>query len=480
MAIESIRALPQAVEALGARAQQYNTYNNYYAGRHRPVLSSDKWQNAFGLRFQGFRDNLCPSVVNAVADRLQVTGFDVEMDEEPTGPKSETKDPRSKAAMLIWKRNRMDRTAGHVHLEALRTGDAYVMVWPDPTGLPRLHYQQAAEVTVSYSEEEPDVLEWAAKGWFLPDEADSHKKKFRLNLYFPDRIEKYITADAVDVAPKGLAAYVQNPGDGELWPLPNPYDQVPVFHFANDTPCGAFGASELHDVIPLQDGLNKAMCDLLIAMEFVSLPQRWMTGEQPEIDDATGAPKQKYKPGVDNLWMLANDLAKTGQFPEANLTYHLNAISEFRAEIARVSGTPLHYMMLLGGQPPSGEALKTLEARLIKKVLDRQISFGNAWEDALSFALKIQGQADVRFNATWTDPAPKSELEHAQTLEIKSRLGVSRPQILTELDYTKEQIAKMEAQKLKEDQQMFDQQMALAAAKPQGPPRTGGAPQNAG
>ncbi len=60
--------------------------------------------------------------------------------------------------------------------------------------------------------------------------------------------------------------------------IPNPYGTVPVFHFANNADIGSPGRSELDSAIPVQDGLNKSVLDMLVAMEFSAYRPRWAAG----------------------------------------------------------------------------------------------------------------------------------------------------------------------------------------------------------
>ena len=76
-----------------------------------------------------------------------------------------------------------------MHKEALKNGDAYVIVWPGADGSVQIFPNSAETCTVQYDEESPGRVLWAAKYWRTRD------KRTRLNLFFPDRIEKYISKD---------------------------------------------------------------------------------------------------------------------------------------------------------------------------------------------------------------------------------------------------------------------------------------------
>ena len=65
------------------------------------------------------RANLSELVVNAVAERLQVTGFRFGSSED------------SAAAWAIWQANQMDADAEMVQTDALVQGSSFVLVQPD-------------------------------------------------------------------------------------------------------------------------------------------------------------------------------------------------------------------------------------------------------------------------------------------------------------------------------------------------------------
>lgn len=90
--------------------------------------------------------------------------------------------------------------------------------------------------------------------------------------------------------------------------------------------------------------------------------------------------------------------------------------------------------------------MKSAEARFVKKIKDRQIAFGNVWENVVKFALKIEGKEvpdDLQVEALWLDAAPKSEAELADTAVKKKAVGVSRSQLLKEMGYDDETVYRM-------------------------------------
>lgn len=439
----------QIVMALGMQIPAYTIFAQYYIGNHRLAFASEKFRNAFGRLFALFSANQCAKIISVIADRLNITGFEV-CDDPDDAESTQVDDALADYAWKnVWQYNRMTRKAGEVHQEALRAGDAYVIVWPNQDGKPIIHPQQANLCTLHVNQEDPTQKLWGAKGW-----VESETQCGRINLYLPDRIEKYVTINKVTSLTGGATLPIRTnawkPLDtkGEPWPLENPWGEVPLFHFSNDAMIGELGKSELKDIIPLQDALNKCILDMMVAMEFVALPQRWIAGMDVEIDLVTGLPKFPFQAAVDRVWTINDKDVKFGQFDQANLSGFLEAADAFRMEMARIASIPLHFMNM-SGNPPSGEALKALEAGLIKKVKDRQQSFGDVWEDVINFALKMLGKTG-NVEMTWEDPAPVTELDHCQSLVLKQQLGVSEKQILIELGYSEQQIEEMREDRMNE------------------------------
>lgn len=439
----SLDILDVAIRTFKARVPFYRKYQRYYDGDHPLIFTGyEKKNTAFLELFKNFSDNLCRVPVDAVCDRLQVREFTIE-----TGAATSNMD-----AWELWMANRMAEQSQRVHREALRCGDAYILVWPDDEGKVRMYPQRARQVIVEYNPEKPDVVAWAAKWW-----AERANKRIRINLYFAERIEKYeYKRESTDLTlPESGKSFTLMED-----PMPHDFKRVPVFHFANDSDDGEVGRSELEIVTPLQDALNKAFLDMLIGSEYHALPQRWVTGVEVMTNPETGKPVKPFEPGADKVWTLANEAAKFGQFDAANLEQFLKVKDNIRIEIARVTGLPMHYMNVSSGQQPSGEALRTSEARLVQKVKARQGDFGDVWEDVMMFALQLDGKsAENKLATVWVDPQSVSDEEKLNGLVLKQQIGVSAEQLLSEMGYGESDIKRIMKEKqaaMDAEQQQFD------------------------
>ena len=426
--------------AVTERQPYRRLHADYYAGRHRRLWDVPAEATRFATLFANLRDNLCPSVVDALVDRVQLRGF--------VG----TAGPAVSKATELWDTSSMHRRVGELHFDAPRSGDGFMVVWPDRKAVPRFYPQNPLNCAVLYEEEEGIALERGGKVWQLAD------KSWRATLYYRNGNERWahvrttddlLPVDPAHWGPVSDEVTRETNKDGVAW-VANPWDTVAMFHYANNASVGSLGRSELHDVIPLQDALNKSLADMLTAMEFVAVPQRWATGIEVQRNPLTGQTPQEergdtagpFQNGADKLWWTAAAGASFGQFQPGNLDQFLSVQEALRTEIARVSGTPLHYLTLQGStQAAPGIGLRMLEGRLVKKADDRLPSYGDTHRDANLLALRQYGMSAAdqltreQFDVAWEPTATRDEKYEAEVQEVKQRVGVSKRQSLRELGY---------------------------------------------
>lgn len=436
------------VEQTKELSEVYEGYQNYYDGNHPLLFASEKFRNTFGNLFQAFADNLCPAVCDSISDRLVIEGWDGE---------------DAKKADKLWKEARLARSMKQVFANAVRHGDAYLLVWPNKDDKVQFWPHEAGQCFVDYDDEDLGRISKGSKMW-------SVGKRIRLNLYYPDVIERYVTVRDVEgnAMPDKKEAWERFAPDED-----NQWGVVPIFHFANSAGIGEYGTSRLKNIIPIQNALNKSVCDMLVAMEFVAYPQRWATGLQVEVDEDSGKPKNPpFSPGVDRVWTAAGEV-KFGEFSAADLRGFLEVQADFRAEIARVSGTPTHFMNLEKTWP-SGEALKVSEGRLIKTIQNEEEAHEVTVIDATTLGLRMNGDLSLdeddvaELSVVWAPASPHNPLLDSETQLVKQQVGLSVKRSLTELGYSDEDIERIMAEKEEEAQKKMDQAMT-AAAPPGGP-----------
>lgn len=446
------------------KARLYELYSNYYKGIHRLTFATTEWRNEFGAIFSAFADNLCPSVIGAVRHRLSVIGFasaggpdDPAAAGTPARPllrrgRIGGEDDAADAAWAIWNDNRMDRRQKSIYREALIAGDTTVIVWPDDENprRPIFHVQKPDKCVVRFSEENPGEIEYAVKAWITTT------KRVRVTVYYRDRVERWISKGASqgglpDKADR-LVEYEGTADEPEEFELevPAAVGKVPVVSFGYDALEGEPGRSRLADVVPLQDALNKSVADMLVAGEFQAIPQRVVIGWTPTEFDANGDPKPPWKSGADRILTLANENAKVAEWTAANLAAFITEQDSFRSEIARVSMTPLHYL-LLTGQFPSGDALEEASAPLTAVVGDTKDGFGTSHEELMDLGLRFQGRGPASLTTLWKDvSSARNSKAFAETITEKRANGISRKQGLRELGYSDPEIDEMDEEEREE------------------------------
>jgi hypothetical protein len=454
-------------QQLGWRNDRLSTFDNYYRGIHRLQFATPKFQTAFGGLFNAFADNWVPLVVDAVVERLHPIGFRMGADA----------DKGDIDAQYIWQANSMDSEVKKGFLEAVLREEAYLLVWDDedmeyemPNGsgkVPSITVQDPSQCIVAMDPE--NRLKRIAAAKFFADAqgypcATIYLKdavyKYRSMTRDPRATETYrnqfnynndrppgggsglvMPGDPFSGSPTttdalGFSAFSWAPRevDGEPWPLPNPLGVVPMIPMRNAPRLLGESASEIRNVIPMQDAVNKFMTDMLLASEFAAFPQRWGVGLEGVSDG--------YGTGPGALLWTKNQDAKFGVFPEMTGEAHVKAIETVVQHIASQTRTPPHYFYL-SGHFPSGDAIKSAEAGLVAKVKDKMAQFGEAMEEAVRLCFKMLG--DDRYKAVdsetiWRDPESRTEGQHIDATVKKIAIGVPLRQLWEDAGYTQQQI----------------------------------------
>jgi hypothetical protein len=425
-----------------ARQDGYIKARQYYDGIHNTQLT-DRMREFLHIDVeQDFTANYCPTVVNAKADRLKVTGLKVEDDEQ------------AEILWSWWRKNRMDRKQGIVHLTAGRDGDSFVLVeWDKEANMPRFNYEPAFAsegVMVYYSEERRDEIKFASKHWQIKHGGDAGTTS-RLNLYFPDRIEKYISKhdissgdwmpfnkeDEIDsieeghIGMAGVSWWTDTRKEGG-----NPLG-IPIVHFKNNDTGESFGTSDLAKVMPIQDAVNKSLIDVLAASDSEGFGQLIGYGTLKWESMKTGGgaiTATTLKKGDANLERL-----------EAGDPSNLMAVyNNMVIEIARITGTPLSYFQQTGHVAAEG-TMKQQEISLVSQVEKSQTDFGNSWEDCFIIARRLSNafsdnnpelDEDQIIDTVWEEAESRNDKVQAETLSIKvDKLGVSKEQAQLEMGY---------------------------------------------
>lgn len=410
--------LEQAFKALAGKQQLYNLLYDYYSGDHPLVYTAKRLNEIFKRLDVKFSENWCSVIIDAVKERIELA--EIKM---PNEQQQETMN-------ALWDASEMNIESDDVHEAALWAGESFIVVWPDENNAPQAFYNDPRLCHVFYESDNPRKKKYAAKWWIDDDDRQ------RLTLYYPDRLEYYISKGKHDSV-QNAASFIPIEG---VDMADNPYGIIPVFHFRTKRTI----QSDLSDVIPIQDAINKTLADMMVVGEYGAYPQRYIISNADIEGKVKNAPNEILDiPAA----MQGEQATEVGQFDAANLVQYLDVINGLIAHVSAITRTPHHYFVTTS-QPPSGEALIVMESGLVKKTMDRINRFIPTWRRVAQFMLLVAG---VQVNADEIEPQfdevatvqPWSDAQIRKTERemalIDDTLGVSKQTILTNLGYDAEE-----------------------------------------
>lgn len=412
-----------ALDQIIAKREGYNMAEAYYEGVNQEVFAHQRWFRLFRNERSNFRFNFSKTVVDAVHNRLEIE--QVETD-------SATADKYFEE-LLDQPDLKMD--INEIHRNALVYGDAYAIVWPDETGKMAIDYNSPLTTTMVYDQENPRIKSFATKMWQITDAAN--RKVIKINMYYPDRIEKYEGLGEIDSL-NGV------PNLQLIETVVNPWNEIPVFHFRTHKP---YGRPEHADAFGPQDAINKLISTHMYTVDYQGAPQRYALsngGTSNEFDDFSEDDTARenigaLQNGPGQLWYLQG-VSSVGQFPAADPATFTNPVNEFVADMAAITSTPIHYFSSTT-YLPSGQALRVAEAPLTKKVENRQMAFESTWKDLFLFMLRIDGIV-ANIDIDWKPIETVDAVDNWDVAVRKKSVGMPLEQILLELGYDGE-IAKI-------------------------------------
>lgn len=366
-------------------------------------------------------------------------------------------------------RNQLNAEGKSLHLDVSKFGDGYLFVWPvvDEAGAVvdvDLLVNSATNVRVIYEEDRPLDKAFAIKSWVMklpnPDGGEGVEQQvIRANLYYPDRIQRWVTEPDMDGTKPEHWLEFTDPGDPAEgrdpveFETPNPdgVDRVPFFHFRNARP---YGRPEHKAGYGPQQLINKLVEAQAATIDFQTFPQRYLLmdpkaddilqnltdpfnseddAEDPE--DPGNLTQMRANPG--EVWKLfgANN---AGEFSPANPDNFMRPLDRYILAMSQLTATPMFYFG--AAEPPSGEALRWMNAPVTDKVSDRQERYGPEWEDAFEFALRLMGIEGVAIKVQWKPAQTINDQAGWATVAAKIQAGVPIDHALAETGYPAEQV----------------------------------------
>lgn len=389
----------------------------YAEGLQDLAFISPESRKALGNRLSRMVSNIPRLALSSLGERLAVSGFS---------------DPR---AWDLYVASDLNQLAGQAIYDALLYGAGFILVWGNASvESPRqcAVLRDPADRTVSSG----------IKRYCTSNESHAY-------LYLPDRVEHWVAARTQAAA-----------ADFELVEvLENPLGVVPLVPISN-------GHSEIQDLLPLCDALNKLLLDMMCASEAAGKPRRWISGleltERPRVNedgspvlDADGNPVIDVVNPIQDINTIQTMIAesentKFGQLAATDLTGFKDGVQVLISQISAISALPAHYLSpLTAAQVPSADGLRAAEASIVARAEAKQLAFGRAFEQVGRLLVAADTGIDpvgLPLKVQWRDASTRSASQDADmAVKLFQANILDRVSVLQKLGYDDDAIALIEA-----------------------------------
>jgi hypothetical protein len=215
-------------------------------------------------------------------------------------------------------------------------------------------------------------------------------------------------------------------------------NRVPVVMNVNRPRSGdPFGQSEITAAVrSYTDSAMRTMLGAEIAREFYSAPQRYILGADEDLfTDSDGNPLNSWDVYQGKLLGIpANQdgqMPQIGQFQANSTQPYFEQIRSLAQMLAAETAIPASYLGFQTDNPASADAIRQMEARLVKRAERRQKQFGRAWMEVARLALLVRdGEIDPAISEVrpvWRDPSTPTRAAAADEAMKLIQSGILLP-----------------------------------------------------
>ncbi|BCO71433.1 phage portal protein [Mycobacterium intracellulare] len=410
--------LVEALQALDAPQGRYAVLERYAHGEQELAWISPESRQALGNRMSRLASNIPALQINSIVERLRLTSFS---------------DSR---AWDLFTSTDLDQLAAQAMADALLYRTGFVLVW-SKDGNPVATVESPRQCQV--------LRDPADRSVTVGVKRYRTKTQTHAYLYLPDRVEHHV-ANTPGAATAGFDL---------VETVENPLGVVPLVPIDNEH-------SEIRDLLPLCDALNKLLVDMMTASEAAGRPRRWISGlelaERPRVDlagnpvlDGDGEQIVDLVSPIDDVDTVKVAIAedpetKFGTWPATDLTGFREGVQVIVSQISAVSSLPAHYLSpLTAAQVPSADGLRAAEASLTARAESKQQRFGRAWEMVGRLLIAVDTSsdpADIALRVQWANAATRSVAQDADAAVKLYQSGLlSRRATLARLGLTEDEIS---------------------------------------
>lgn len=415
---------------------QLKAYNDEYEMRCQRAYMHPEIQAELGERVQQVVIAWPQLVVDSIEERLDVEGFRLPDDDADAD------------LWRIWQANCADEQSQMATVDALTMRRSYIAIGTneDDADTPLVTFESPLEV---YADIDPrtrlvrSAIRIYGAGYPYQDSLMATQQ------VVTGRIERYATVYEPD-----RTSYYDLTADWKLLDRDeHNLGVVPIVPMVNRARLADWrGRSELDAILPLAWAANKLATDMMVAAEFIAVPLRGIFGASPNsFEDQDGNPISAMQALMGRLLTVPDDekVMRQFEFAGAQLSNFHDSINQMARLVASLSGLPPHFLGLATDNPPSADAIRSSEARLVKRAERKQRAFGGAYERAMQIVRLFLGDADPKWRqleTIWRDASTPTKAEAADAAVKLYAGGITTlPQTREDLGYTQAQIERMEA-----------------------------------
>jgi hypothetical protein len=387
-----------AVDLEKTRDEMLNKFEQAQTGMKdaKAYYDSERRPDAVGVAVPPQMRNLLAHVgyprlyVDAIAERQEVEGF-----------RMGGADSADMELWDWWQANNLDIEATLGHTDALVYGSAYITVAaPDPQldlnvdqSVPLIRVEPPTSLYAQIDTRTREVTQ-AVRAVYDEEQTQI----IASTLYLPDQTVQWVKDN-------GVWKVLSRVTHGMM--------VVPVIPLANRTRLSdLYGTSEITpELRSVTDAAARILMDMQGTAELMAIPQRLIFGVKPEdlgVDPETG--EKLYDAYMARILGFEDPDAKAQQFSAAELRNFVDALDALDRKAAAYTGLPPQYLSFSSNNPASAEAIKSAEARLVKKTERKNKIFGGAWEQAFRVAHVAMKGGEIppdmyRLETVWRDPS---------------------------------------------------------------------------
>jgi len=219
---------------------------------------------------------------------------------------------------------------------------------------------------------------------------------------------------------------------------PHKLGRVPVVQLVNRPRSGDIGGrSEITRAVRYYtDAAARTVISGEVAREFYAAPQRWMMGA-PEsfFQDEAGNTKPAWESYLGRILAVERDeednLPTVGEFKSSSPEPYINQVRSYSQLLSAEAAIPPTYLGFATDQAASADAIRAMEARLVKRAERRQKMFGRAWTEVARLAMLFRdGVEPSDFGSVrplWRDPSTPTRAAAADEVVKMISAGVYPP-----------------------------------------------------